>query len=99
MEIMSGTKRKPTLMPLVALAGLALVFTLPALSSTVHAAPPVAYATVSVQPGESVWTLAERETPAGGDVQAIVDQILAVNHLASSNLTVGQHLKVPTKAL
>ena len=96
---MRGTKRKLTLMPLVALAGLSLAFTLPALSSTVHAAPPVAYTTVSVQPGETLWALAERDTAPGGDVQATVDQIIAVNHLAGAELSVGQHLRVPSKAL
>ena len=88
-----------TLMPLVALAGLSLAFTLPALSSTVHAAPPVAYATVTVQPGETLWALAERKTAPGDDVQATVDQIIAANHLAGAELTIGQTLKVPAKAL
>jgi LysM repeat protein len=96
---MRGTKRKLTLMPLVALAGLSLAFTLPALSSTVHAAPPVAYATVTVQPGQTLWALAEQKTAPGGDVQATVDQIIAVNHLAGADLTVGQTLTVPAKAL
>ena len=96
---MRGTKRKPTLMPLVALAGLSLAFTVPALSSTVHAAPPVAYATVVVQPGQTLWSLAEQKTANGGDVQATVDQIIAVNHLAGANLAVGQKLTVPAKAL
>ena len=88
-------RRKPTLMPLVALAGLSLAVTLPALSSTVHAAPPVDYATVTVKSGDSVWSLAERRTPAGGDVQTTVDQILGANHLASANLHVGQQLRIP----
>jgi LysM repeat protein len=82
-------------MPLVALAGLSLAVTLPALSSTVHAAPPVAYATVTVRSGDSLWSLAARKTAAGGDVQATVDQILGANHLASSNLHVGQTLRIP----
>ena len=88
-------KRKPTLMPLVALGGLCLAVTLPALSSTVHAAPPVAYKTVTVQPGQTIWTLAERTTPSSGDVQATVDQIMGANHLPSANLHVGQKLQVP----
>ncbi len=92
-------KRKLTLMPLVALGGLSLAVTLPALSSTVHAAPPVAYTTVTVHPGETLWTLAESKTRANGDVQSTVDQIMGANHLASANLTVGQHLRVPAKAL
>jgi LysM repeat protein len=88
-------KRKPTLMPLVALGGLCLAVTLPALSSTVHAASPVAYTTVTVQPGQTLWTLAERTTPSNGDVQATVDEIIGANHLPTSNLHVGQKLQVP----
>jgi LysM repeat protein len=89
------SKRKPTLMPLVALAGLSLAVTLPALSSSVHAAPPVTYATVTVAAGDSLWSLAERRTPAGGDVQATVDQIAGANHLAGADLHVGQTLRIP----
>jgi len=88
-------RRKPTLMPLVALAGLSLAVTLPALSSTVHAAPPVAYATVTVRSGDSLWSLAERKTAPGGDVQSTVDQIQGANHLASATLHVGQTLRIP----
>ena len=88
-------RRKPTLMPLVALAGLSLAVTLPALSSTVHAAPPVAYATVTVRSGDSLWSLAARKTAPGGDVQTTVDQILGANHLTSSTLDVGQKLRIP----
>jgi LysM repeat protein len=82
-------------MPLVALAGLSLAVTLPALSSTVHAAPPVAYATVTVRSGDSLWSLAARKTAPGGDVQTTVDQILGANHLTSSTLDVGQKLRIP----
>ena len=93
---MYGTpKRKPTLMPLVALGGLSLAVTLPALSSTVHAAPPVAYATVTVHRGDTLWSLAERRTPAAGDVQSTVDQIIATNHLAGAALTAGQNCASP----
>ena len=92
-------KRKPTLMPLVALGGLCLAVTLPALSTTVHAAPPVAYTTVTVHAGETLWTLAERKTAPNGDVQATVDQIIGANHLGTAGLHIGQHLRVPTKAL
>jgi LysM repeat protein len=97
---MYGTKkRKPTLMPLVALGGLSLAVTLPALSSTVHAAPPVAYTTVTVHPGETLWTLAESKTSPNGDVQSTVDQIMGANHLRTAALTPGQHLRIPAKAL
>jgi LysM repeat protein len=93
---MYGTsKRKLTLMPLVALGGLSLAVTLPALSSTVHAAPPVAYTTVTVHSGQTLWSVAATRTPATGDVQATVDQIIATNHLTGANLQVGQKLRVP----
>jgi hypothetical protein len=88
-------KKKLTLMPLVALGGLSLAVTLPALSSTVHAAPPVAYTTVTVHPGDNLWTLAEHKTPTNGDVQSTVDQIIATNHLPTANLKVGQKLRIP----
>jgi LysM repeat protein len=93
---MYGTKkRKPTLMPLVALGALSLAVTVPALSSTVHAAPPVTYATVTVHPGQTLWSLAESKTSPSGDVQATVDQIVATNHLRTAALQVGQKLRLP----
>jgi len=88
-------KQRPTLMPLVALGALSLAVTLPALSSTVHAAPTVAYTTVTVHPGDSLWTLASRGTPSGGDVQATVDDIIAANHLSGAAIAPGQHLRIP----
>ena len=88
-------RAKPTLMPLVVLAGLSLAVTVPALSSTVHAAPPVTYTNATVRSGDTLWSLAERSTSSGADVQATVDQIIAANHLANANLTVGQKLRIP----
>lgn len=90
-----STKRKPTLMPAVVLGVLGLAVTLPALSTTVHAAPPVSYTTVTVHRGETLWSIAERRTAGGGDVQGTVDQIVATNHLPTAALEVGQKLRVP----
>ncbi len=92
---MYRTKRRPTLMPLVALGGLSLAVAVPALSSTVHAAPPVSYATVTVHRGDTLWALAERTTPANGDVQSTVDTIVGANHLPGASLHVGQRLRIP----
>lgn len=89
------TRRKPTLMPAVVLGALGLAVTLPALSSTVHAAAPVAYTTVTVHGGDTLWSIAERRTATGGDVQATVDQIVATNHLTGGSINAGQHLRVP----
>jgi LysM repeat protein len=89
-------KRHFTLMPLIAIAGLSLAVTLPALSATqLHAAKPVTYTTVTVKSGDSLWNLADERTAQGGDVQATVDAIIAVNHLKGAELVPGQHLSIP----
>ncbi len=91
----SRTKRF-TLMPLIALAGLSLAVTLPALSATqLHAAKPVTYATVTVKSGDSLWDLAGARTAPDGDVQATVDAIVTANHLNGAALQPGQHLRIP----
>jgi nucleoid-associated protein YgaU len=94
---MYGTRRKKfTLVPLIALAALSLAVTVPALSaSTVHAAAPVHYATVTVRPGDNIWSLAEARTANGGNIQTVVDQIIAANHLAGVSLVPGQTLRIP----
>ena len=90
------SKKRLTLMPAIAVAGLALAVTLPALSSVqIHAAQPVAYSTVTVRSGDSLWRLAEDRTPAGGDVQATLETIIATNHLAGTAIRPGQHLRIP----
>ncbi len=94
---MRGPSRKRfTLMPLIAIAGLSLVVTLPALSATqLHAAKPVTYTTVTVKSGDSLWAIASKRTATDGDVQATVDTIVAVNHLSGAALNPGQHLQIP----
>jgi LysM repeat protein len=95
---MRGPSRKKhfTLMPLIAIAGLSLVVTLPALSATqLHAAKPVTYATVTVKSGDSLWAIASAKTAENGDVQAMVDEIVAVNHLDGASLNPGQRLRIP----
>ena len=95
---MYAIQRKPkfTLMPLIALATLSLAVTLPALSGTMlHAASPATFSTVTVQTGDNLWKIAETRTANGGDVQAVIDQIIAANHLGSASLVPGQRLKLP----
>jgi LysM repeat protein len=90
------SRKRLTLMPLIALAGLALAVTLPALSAVqVHAAQPVSYETVTVKSGDSLWKLAADRTPSGGDVQATIETIVAANHLASASIRPGQQLQLP----
>jgi LysM repeat protein len=93
---MHAARKRFTLMPLIAIAGLSLVVTLPALSATqLHAAKPVTYTTVTVKSGDSLWDLADDRTARGGDVQSTVDAIVAVNHLTGAAIAPGQRLRIP----
>jgi len=91
-----GKRRKFTLMPLITLAALSAMVTVPALSGMhLYAATPQRYAVVVVRPGDSLWSIAGAHTPSSGDVQETIDRIAAVNHLSSAGLAPGQHLRVP----
>lgn len=48
-----------------------------------------------VQPGDTLWNLASRQTPAGGDVWATVDVIRDLNEIDGSTLYAGDQLVVP----
>ena len=89
-------RKRASLMPAVALAVLGAIVTIPALStSRFYAAAPERFATVTVQPGDSLWAIAERRTPSGGNVQDTIDTILAANHLEGATILPGQHIKIP----
>jgi Tfp pilus assembly protein FimV len=49
---------------------------------------------VFVQPGDTLWSIAQRTDP-GADPQAVMAGILRANHLPTSAVTVGQRLWVP----
>lgn len=51
----------------------------------------------TVQPGESLWSVAQRIAPAN-DPREVVAQIRRLNGLTSSELQVGQHLLLPVAA-
>jgi Tfp pilus assembly protein FimV len=49
---------------------------------------------VTVQPGQTLWDIAAGVS-AGGDVRSTMAHLEAINHLDSTSLQVGQHLRVP----
>ena len=49
-----------------------------------------------VQPGDTLWDLAIRFTPPGGDVRETVSSIRDANAMTSSMLQVGEQIEVPT---
>jgi len=89
-------KKKPTLMPVVALAALGLMVALPTLSSNrLYAASAQRYVSVTVQSGDTLWSIASSHSGQSGDVQDTVDGITAANHLRSTALQPGQRLRIP----
>ncbi len=89
-------RRRMSLMPAVAMAALSALLAIPAQSqSRLYAAAPERFSAVKVRPGESLWAIADRYTPADGNVQETVDQIIAVNRLRDAAIEPGQHLTIP----
>ena len=58
----------------------------------------VTYETVRVQPGDSLWSLAQEHPIEGLSTQETSDMIRSVNHLERGSLDAGAHLKVPTRS-
>ena len=89
-------RRRFTLMPLITLAALSAMVTVPALSAMhLYAATPQHYATVVVRSGDTLWSIASAHTGSNADVQDTIDRISEVNHLGTAGLTPGQRLRVP----
>lgn len=85
-----------SLLPAIALGALALLASLPSLAGRhVIAASPERFATVTVESGQTVWAIAARRTSSGGNVQDMVDRIIAVNHLNGASVSPGQELRIP----
>jgi hypothetical protein len=89
------TARGRLVVVLVALVLLVVGFSLGHVASQAagpgrHVAPP----TITVQPGETLWRLAERVAP-GSDPRLVVTRIEQLNHLDSPAVLAGQQLVVP----
>jgi LysM repeat protein len=54
------------------------------------------FVTVTVAPGETLWSLANRLS-SGSDVRSLVSEIITVNSLASVDLSAGQRIRIPLK--
>ena len=89
-------RKKITLMPAIALATLSAVIAIPAVSqSRLFAASPEHFKVVTVHRGENLWTIADRYTADGQNVQDTIDTIMSVNGLTSAAVVPGEHLKIP----
>ena len=52
------------------------------------------FITVTVAPGDTVWSLANR-LAGSGDVRSLVSEIISVNSLDSVDVSTGQKLRIP----
>jgi|HubBroStandDraft_1064217.scaffolds.fasta_scaffold1060475_1 LysM repeat protein len=83
-------------MPAVALLGLSALVSVPMLSSShLYAASREHLTTVTVRPGDTLWTIAERHSAAGANVEDSIDAIIAANHLSGAVIVAGQQLRIP----
>ena len=53
-----------------------------------------AFITVTVGPGESLWSLAG-QIAVDGDRRSLVDEIISINSLPTADVQVGQELRIP----
>ncbi|HEV3092187.1 MAG TPA: LysM peptidoglycan-binding domain-containing protein [Candidatus Cybelea sp.] len=91
-----GRRKRFTLMPAIAVTALALMVALPMLSGVrLYAASAQRYASVTVQPGDTLWGIAAAHAGRNADVQELVDRISEVNRLQSGSLQPGEHLRIP----
>jgi len=89
-------QKRFTLMPIITLAALSLMVSIPMLSSVrLYAASAQKYTAVTVRPGDTLWAIAASHTTASGDVNETIDRITEVNHLHAASLQPGERLKIP----
>ncbi len=83
-------------LPAVIALGLAVVSGGSALASLDSAAPGASFATVTVSPGDSLWSIAEDVAPAA-DPRDVVDAIVRLNAIEGGAIQAGQSLAIPAE--
>jgi hypothetical protein len=92
----SYKRNRISLMPALALATLSALVAIPALSQArLFAAGPQHLLTVTVRPGDSLWSIADRYTAPDADTLDTIDAIKDANHLVDVKLVPGERLIVP----
>ena len=85
-----------TLLPAISLIALSLLAGMPAFTGMhAYAATRETVQTVTVKQGDTLWALAAARTAAGGNVNDMLDRIVAVNHLQGGDLSAGQRIQIP----
>lgn len=81
-------------LPAVAALGAAIVSGGGALASLEESAPAGTFDTVTVMPGESLWSIAESIAPQA-DPRDVIDDIVRLNALGGAQLQAGQTISIP----
>ena len=63
-------------------------------STSAKASAAHSFITVTVAPGDTVWSLANR-VGGGHDVGALVSEIIEINSLTSGDVVAGQKIRIP----
>lgn len=82
-------------LPIAATLAWAALGSSAAQAGSAEGAPAGTFETVVVEPGDSLWHIAQEVAP-GRDARDVVDEIVDLNALPSSLVTAGQELAVPT---
>lgn len=80
--------------PAVVALSIAIVSGGGALASGEQSAPAGTFETVTVMPGDTLWSVAERVAPTA-DPRDVVDAIMRLNALSSARLDAGQQVAIP----
>ncbi|GAA3900121.1 LysM peptidoglycan-binding domain-containing protein [Microbacterium invictum] len=67
-----------------------------AIASSASGAEAGSFATVTVMPGESLWSIAEQVAPAS-DPRDVVDAIMRLNALPGAGIDAGQTIAIPAE--
>lgn len=83
-------------LPAIAALSIAIVSGGGALASAERGAPVDGFATVTVLPGDSLWSIAQEVAPAA-DPRDVIDAIVRLNALGSAQLDAGTELAIPAE--
>ncbi|EIK78137.1 LysM peptidoglycan-binding domain-containing protein [Gardnerella leopoldii] len=87
--------RKTRVFRVAVLLMTAITFCTLFMPKTAVSAIPERVVTYTVRPGDTLWNYAATITPKNGDISDNVERLMALNHLSSEDLVIGQSINVP----
>lgn len=94
-RVASKSRRATVLFRIFVLFTAAFVLYTLMIPRTAVSAVPEKFVTYTVRPGDTLWNYATSITPKNGNVSDSVDKLVALNHLSSEDLQIGQSINVP----